>query len=318
MTGMDKVRLANTGSEATMHALRIARATPAASCSSSSTASITACTTTCSTTRRPSRRQPWSRKGETRPIPTSRGIPRGIQEYLLTLPYNDIDAVERVFKRRGEQIAAVMVEPVMGNTAGIVPRLEWLQAIRRLCDAYGVVLIFDEVKTGFRLANGGAQEYFGVKADLAAYAKAMGNGYPVAAIAGREAIMAPIDDGDVAHGGTYVGNVPATRGQCHAGDAETEPIIETIFARGKMLMDGIEVLTRHDVPHAVTGIPSMFSLVLGTDEPPYDYHSYDATDHELYEELVGALIERGVMPDDDSRSRGSCAMRTAARTSPRR
>ena len=303
MTGMDKVRLANTGSEATMHALRIARAHTGRELFIKfdgqyhgmydyvlyNTPSVPAAT--------------MGPRDQTRRIATSRGIPQGIQEYLLTLPYNDIDAVERVFQRRGEQIAAVMVEPVMGNTAGIVPRLEWLQAVRRLCDAYGVVLIFDEVKTGFRLANGGAQEYFGVKADLAAYAKAMGNGYPVAAIAGREAIMAPIDDGDVAHGGTYVGNVPATAAANATLEIlETEPIIETIFARGKMLMDGIhEVLTRHDVPHAVTGIPSMFSLVLGTDEPPYDYHSYDATDHELYEELVGALIERGVMPDDDSR-----------------
>ncbi|MEZ4611462.1 MAG: aminotransferase class III-fold pyridoxal phosphate-dependent enzyme [Caldilineaceae bacterium] len=249
MTGMDKVRLANTGSEATMHAAHRPRRTP---------------TRVVHQVRRPVSRHVRLRalqhagrhvgnhgpQGETRPIPTSRGIPRGIQEYLLTLPYNDIGAVERVFQRRGEQIAAVMVEPVMGNTAGIVPRLEWLQAIRRLCDAYGVVLIFDEVKTGFRLANGGAQEYFGVKADLAAYAKAMGNGYPVAAIAGREAIMAPIDDGDVAHGGTYVGNVPATAAANATLEIlETEPIIETIFARGKMLMDGIhEVLTRHDVP----------------------------------------------------------------------
>src|SRR5690606_8578929 len=114
--------------------------------------------------------------------------------------------------------------------------LEWLQKLRTLCDAHGIVLIFDEVKTGFRLARGGAQEYFGIKADLAAYAKAMGNGFPVSAIAGKAEIMAVVRPGNVAHGGTYCGNVVAAAAACATLKIiETEPVIETIFRRGREL-----------------------------------------------------------------------------------
>jgi hypothetical protein len=140
--------------------------------------------------------------------------------------------------------------------------------VRELCDAYGVVLIFDEVKTGFRLAKGGAQEYFGVKADLAAYAKAMGNGFPVSAVAGRDEIMAVVEPGRVAHGGTYCGNVvAATAAAATLEIIETQPVIETIFANGRRLMAAFDaILGRAGVPHAVTGVPSMFSVLLGKDE----------------------------------------------------
>ncbi|MBK8797430.1 MAG: aminotransferase class III-fold pyridoxal phosphate-dependent enzyme [Anaerolineales bacterium] len=136
-------------------------------------------------------------------------MPAAIRTYMISLPYNDIELFERAMVEHGEELAAVVLEPVMGNVACILPDLAWLQRVRALCDEFGVVLIFDEVKTGFRLARGGAQEYFGVKADLAAYAKAMGNGFPVSAVAGRDEIMAMVEPGRVAHGGTYCGNVVA-------------------------------------------------------------------------------------------------------------
>jgi glutamate-1-semialdehyde 2,1-aminomutase len=159
------------------------------------------------------------------------------------------------------------------------------------------------VKTGFRLARGGAQEYFGVKADLAAYAKAMGNGFPVSAIAGRAEIMDLIGPGGVAHGGTYCGNVVAAAAACATLEIlDTEPILETIFARGQELMDGIdEILSRHGVPHVMLGVPSMFNFVVGSDIPPTDYRSYCTTDFELYERISAGLIERGVLNDDDPR-----------------
>ena len=303
MTGMDKVRLANTGSEATMHALRIARAYAGRELFIKFDGQYHGMYDYVSYNTPAISSVQMGPRGNTRPVVTTRGIPDGIKDYLLTLPYNDIAALERVFKRRGEQIAAVMLEPVMGNTAGILPRVEWLQTLRRLCDEYGTVLIFDEVKTGFRIANGGAQEYFGVKADLAAYAKAMGNGYPIAAVAGTAAVMSILEEGDVAHGGTYVGNVVATAAANATLEIlENEPVIETIMARGKALMNGLDdILTRGGIPHVLTGIPSMFGLLLGVDEAPFDFHSYERADHALYEELICALIERGAMPDDDSR-----------------
>jgi len=191
----------------------------------------------------------------------------------------------------------------MGNVACILPDRTWLMRVRELCSEYGVVLIFDEVKTGFRLACGGAQEYFGIRADLAAYAKAMGNGFPVSAVAGRGDIMAVVEPGRVAHGGTYCGNVvAATAAAATLEIIETQPVIETIAANGRVLMEGIdEILTRAGVPHAISGVPPMFSVLLGKDTPPVDYRSYAEFDAALFGELGAALIERGVLVDDDPR-----------------
>jgi glutamate-1-semialdehyde 2,1-aminomutase len=231
------------------------------------------------------------------------GMPASIRNYLISLPYNDVELLEQAFRAQGEELAAVVVEPVMGNVACILPDRAWLQRVRELCSEYGVVLLFDEVKTGFRLARGGAQEYFGIQADLAAYAKAMGNGFPVSAVAGREAIMAVVEPGRVAHGGTYCGNVVAASAAAATLEIlETEPVLETIAANGQVLMRGIdEILTRAGVPHVVSGLPAMFSVLLGKDEAPVDYRSYAEFDAELFGLLGGELIERGVLVDDDPR-----------------
>ncbi len=303
LTGVDKVRLGNTGTEVTMHALRIARGytgrerfikfegqyhgmhdyvlfstagTPASALGS--------------------RRSPIN-------VQSSSGIPEGIRHYVINLPFNDFERLEETVEARWHELAAIFVEPLLGNAAGILPQPGWLEKIRELCDRYGIVLIFDEVKTGFRIANGGAQEYFGVQADLATYAKAMGNGFPIAAIGGKEEVMGVIGYGSVAHGGTYSGNVVGAA----AADAtleilETQPIIETIFQRGQKLMDGIDdILTRADIPHCVIGLPPIFGLILGTDEEPTDFRAYLEGDAALYERLAMALIERGIMPDSDGR-----------------
>ncbi|MFZ1770765.1 MAG: aminotransferase class III-fold pyridoxal phosphate-dependent enzyme, partial [Caldilinea sp.] len=207
MTGMDKVRLSNTGTEANMHALRIARAYTGrekfikfegnyhGNFDYVMFSGPTAKAELLGPRRHPHR------------LRATEGMPAAIRTYMISLPYNDIELFERAMVEHGEELAAVVLEPVMGNVACILPDLAWLQRVRALCDEFGVVLIFDEVKTGFRLARGGAQEYFGVKADLAAYAKAMGNGFPVSAVAGRDEIMAMVEPGRVAHGGTYCGNV---------------------------------------------------------------------------------------------------------------
>ena len=303
MTGVERVRLANTGTEATMHALRLARAYTGRERFIKfegqyhgmhdyvlfSTASTPAGALG-------SRRSPVN-------VPTTSGIPEAIGQYVINLPYNDLERVEEVVEARWHELAAIMVEPVMGNAAGVMPRPGWLETLRELCDRYGIVLFFDEVKTGFRIARGGAQEVFGVQADLVTYAKAMGNGFPIAAIGGKEKVLGIIEDGGVAHGGTYSGNVAGAA----AADAtleilEEEPILETIFERGQELMDGIgEILTRAGIPHYVTGLPSMFGFILGTQEEPVDFRAYCAGDDALYEKLAMALIERGVMPDCDGR-----------------
>ena len=199
-------------------------------------------------------------------IPSSSGIPYGIGEYVFTLPYNDLEMLRRTVKGRWGEIAAIMVEPLMGNNASVMPEPGFLELMRELCSEYGIVLIVDEVKTGFRIANGGAQQYFHIKADLATYAKSIANGFPLAAIAGTDEIMSVIQPGRVAVGGTYCGNIPGTA----AADAtlellETQPMLDTIARRGKRLMDGIDkILTEANIPHALMGPPQMFGFVLGS------------------------------------------------------
>lgn len=308
MTGMDQVRLSNTGTEANMHALRIARAYTGREkfikfegnyhgnfdyvMFSGPTAKVGELG---------DRRHP-------RRTRATQGMPHAIGNYLVSLPYNDIEMLEAAFAAQGEELAAVVVEPIMGNVAGIMPDVRWLQRMRELCTAYGVVLIFDEVKTGFRIANGGAQEYFGIRADLAAYAKALGNGYPVSAIAGKREIMGVVEPGRVAHGGTYCGNVvAATAAAATLQILEEAPVIDDIFARGRELMDGIHaILSRVGVPHVMTGVPAMFSVLLGSDAAPVDYRAYGKFDGALYGKLATTLIhgtgsDCGVLIDDDPR-----------------
>ncbi|HIE24860.1 MAG TPA: aspartate aminotransferase family protein [Anaerolineales bacterium] len=303
MTGVDKVRLTNTGTEAVFHALRIARAHTnrekfikfeghyhgqidyfmfsTASSNAQMMGSVKA------------------------PIaaPNTSGIPKGIADYVISLPFNDIEMLESTVKAHWGDIAAIVFEPMMGNAAGIEPDPEFLPAIRRLCDEYGITMIMDEVKTGFRVANGGAQEYFNIKADIVTYAKSLGNGFPIAAIAGKEEFMMTVNPSGMAHGGTYSGNATGVA----AADAvlellETTPVIETINKRGTALMKGLdEILTEHGIPHVVTGVPSMFGLLLGSNEKPRTFRDYLASDMDLYEEIGMELIKRGVQPDADGR-----------------
>jgi len=303
MCKVDKVRLTNTGTEATMHALRIARAYTGRekfvkfegqyhgmadyfmfSTASSHRGALG------------SRRSPIA-------FPNTSGIPKAINQYILSVAFNDFEGLERTVEANWGDLAAVIVEPMLGNSASIMPQPGFLEKIRELCDKFGIVLIFDEVKTGFRVAKGGAQEYFGIQADLVTYAKAIGNGFPIAAIAGKEDVMMTIEPGSLAHGGTYSGNVVGAA----AADAtleilENEPVLETINQRGKMLMTGIgEILTEAGIPHVVTGVTSMFCIFLGKDQEPKDFRDYLAGDGELYEEIGMGLIRRGVQPDADGR-----------------
>ncbi len=303
MTGMDKVRLSNTGTEANMHALRIARAYTGREKFIKFEGNYHGNFDYVMFSGPTAKAELLGPRSHPHRLRSTEGMPVAIRNFMISLPYNDIDLLERTMVEHGEELAAVVLEPIMGNVACILPDLAWLQRVRELCDEFGVVLIFDEVKTGFRLAKGGAQEYFGVKADLAAYAKAMGNGFPVSAVAGRDEIMAVVEPGRVAHGGTYCGNVvAATAANATLELIETQPVIETIFANGRRLMDGMHaILGRAGVPHAITGVPSMFSVLLGKEEAPTDYRSYSEFDSELFARLGAELIHRGILVDDDPR-----------------
>jgi glutamate-1-semialdehyde 2,1-aminomutase len=298
--GVDKVRYANSGTEATMHALRFAR-------SHTGREKILKfegqyhgmhdymlfSTASSPPTALGHRRSPI-------PAPTSSGIPKAIHDLVLSLPYNDFETLERTVKQSWGDVAAIIVEPIMGNLAGIMPQPGWLELIRKLCDEYGIVMIMDEVKTGFRVAPGGAHEYFGVYGDLVTYAKAIGNGFPIAAIGGKAEVMDSVGPGRTAHGGTYCGNVVGTA----AADATLEIIaqgdaLKTVDARGKALMEGIgEILTDAGFAHHILGPPSMFGITFGEQEPT-DFRSWLKLDHDLYTAIMTALLRKGAMPDPD-------------------
>ncbi len=224
-----------------------------------------------------------------------------MREFIITLPFNDFEGFERVMRSYGEQIAAVISEPCQGNCAAINPQDGFLELIREKTEEYGCVFILDEVKTGFRIANGGAQEYYNIKPDLATYAKAMGNGYPIAAFGGKKEIMSIIGHG-VAQGGTYTNNKPGVAGAyATLSLLKSKPILKTIEQRGQRLMDGLkEIFEENDIPAVFTGYPAMFSFSLGVDSVTCQ-RDWALSDHAMYLALVEKAIERGVMPDHDAR-----------------
>jgi glutamate-1-semialdehyde 2,1-aminomutase len=298
--GIEMVRFANSGTEATMHALRLARAY--------------------------TRRQKFimfegqyhglhdhvmfasliggdwdSNRYSPVVTPFSSGVPDALRNLVVMLPFNDLDILRDVVNQSWHDVAAILVEPMLGNCGGIMPEPGWLELIRTLCDEFGIVMIMDEVKTGFRLAKGGAQEHFGVKADLVTYAKALGNGYPVAAFGGRRDLMEQIGQG-VSHGGTFVGN----RISMAAANATLDIIMETdalevVAQRGIELQAAItEVLERSGQPFVISGHPSMF-IFWFAEEAPKEYRDWVTSDRSLYDEVAAGLINRGVIPEPDSR-----------------
>jgi glutamate-1-semialdehyde 2,1-aminomutase len=190
---------------------------------------------------------------------------------------------------------------VLGNAQGIMPQPGFHQAMRELTKEFGILLIFDEVKTGFRFARGGAAEFFGITPDLATYAKAMGNGYPAAAFGGTAEAMSVLPD-KVSHGGTYAGNrvAAAAAVQTLTILKETDAL-ETIHATGRRVQDGLrEILNPTGLPYQFTGHPSMFGIMF-TDKVASEYRDWAETDHELYDAIAIGMFARGAMPEPDSR-----------------
>lgn len=243
----------------------------------------------------------WDRKSEPEILPYSEGIPEIIKPLFRTVAMNDANAVEDLFKKHANDIAAFLIEPIMGNCCGITASTEYVQAVRDLCTKYNVVMIIDEVKTGFRVAKGGVQELMGVNADLCTFAKAMGNGYPISALAGREDIMRKIGDG-VAHGGTYTAHSVSLA----AANKTLEIIDETdalqnIENYGVQLRQGLaKILAARDIPHSFVGHPALSGLFF-SDTAPTNYRDWIDTDYSFYDAMAPALHELGILVEPDSR-----------------
>ena len=230
-----------------------------------------------------------------------RGIPEAVARTIIPARYNAIDVLRRIFERDGDDIAAVIVEPILGNAQAILPQEGFHQEMRALTKEFGALLIFDEVKTGFRIAKGGAAEYFGVTPDIATYAKAIGNGYPAAAFGGTDEVMSVLPD-KVSHGGTYAGNrVAAAAAVATLKILRDTPALETIKATGTAIQGELrEVINERGLPFVFTGVPAMFGIYFG-EQAPTEYRSWANSDHDLYDAVALGMHARGAMPEPDSR-----------------
>ncbi|MBA6233882.1 MULTISPECIES: aspartate aminotransferase family protein [unclassified Colwellia] len=248
----------------------------------------------------------WDASAEEAPeiIPFGGGIPQSTREHQVSVPLNDVDAIDAVFAEHGKDIAAILIEPIMGNCGSIASTQAYMQKLRDVCNANGSLLIMDEVKTGFRVAKGGAQALYGIYADLTTYAKAMGNGYPVAAFGGQANVMDTISfakDG-VTHGGTYTANMVAlSAAKATLTLLKETNALETIANVGQKIQALLSrVFTKFGVEHCFAGPDAMFGVHFGS-EVPQNYRDWKKTNSDLYMQFALNLIDNGVMLEPDSR-----------------
>jgi glutamate-1-semialdehyde 2,1-aminomutase len=229
-------------------------------------------------------------------IPDSAGVPESFSQETIVLPYNDADAFIRTMDEIGDQVAAVIVEPVAGNMGVVLPQQKFLQALREQTRKHGAVLIFDEVITGFRLTYGGAQHLFGIEPDMTCLGKIVGGGFPLAAYGGRRDIMqavAPL--GPVYQAGTLSGNpVAVTAGLTTLRVLERDKPYAELERRTNWLTDAIADAARaFNISVQINRIASMFTAFF-TDQPVTDYASAKRSDTKRFARFFHALLQRGV------------------------
>jgi len=236
-------------------------------------------------------------KGEPEILAASDGVPGMIRKLMHMVPLNDANRLEELFKANGADIGAYLIEPIMGNCCSITATQQYLHDARSLCKQYGVIMIVDEVKTGFRVARGGVQELMG----LCTFAKAIGNGYPIAVVAGREDIMRKFGD-DVVHGGTYTcHSVALAAAEKTLEILDETPALQTIAEYGLNLQQGMgKILSARGIAHSFVGHPSMGGLFF-SETPPSNYRDWAKTDYTIYEALAPHLHDLGILCEPDSR-----------------
>jgi glutamate-1-semialdehyde 2,1-aminomutase len=245
--------------------------------------------------------------------PQSVGMLESAIDATLVCRFNDLDDVRATVAANPEEIAAIIVEPIAHNSPGLLPRAGFLAGLRELCDREGIVLIFDEVITGFRHGLGGAQAAFGVTPDLTTLGKAIANGFPLAAVAGRERLMEHFNSnpaGDVHFGGTYNGNAVAVEaGLATIDELEDGSVHRHVFALGERMRDGLrEIADAEGIAAVVGGYGSLFVLCF-MDGPLETYDDVLRNDAALFGAYRRQLVARGVfeMPENLGRSHISAA-----------
>ena len=285
---MQRVRLVSSGTEATMSAIRVARGftrrdriVKFSGCYHGHVDSLLVSA---------------GSAAATLGVPDSPGVTPGTSQDTIVLNYNDSQAVRETLDQLGQHIAAVILEPIVGNMGTVIPTPEFLKTLREETQRHGVVLIFDEVMTGFRVAYGGAQQLFGIEPDMTTLGKIVGGGLPLAAYGGRSEIMDQVmPAGKVYQAGTLSGNPLAT-----AAGAKTlellrdDPPYEYLESLGKRLGDGLLAAAKeHGVSAQLQRVGSMMTLFFNPD-PVVDWPSADRSDRKLFAKYFWGLIERGV------------------------
>jgi glutamate-1-semialdehyde 2,1-aminomutase len=288
MPSLELVRLVSSGTEAAMSAIRLARGATGrdllvkfAGCYHGHSDSLLAAA---------------GSGVATLSIPGSPGVPQGTVADTLVLPFNDPEAVSELFSRRGEQVAALIVEPVPGNMGVVLPRAGFLQLLRELTTRHGSLLIFDEVISGFRVGRGGAQGLFGITPDLTCLGKVIGGGLPVGAFGGRRDLMARLaPDGDVYQAGTLSGNpLAVAAGLATLAELDGPEPYRQLEARGSQLAVGmLAAAERRGRPLQVNRQGSMLTAYFSA-EPVTDYDSALSSDRDAFARVHAELLHRGV------------------------
>ncbi len=231
----------------------------------------------------------------------SLGIPKPINRLVVVEDWNNFEAIEKTVKRHHKDVAAIITEPIMGNASAIMPRPGYLRHLKELCEKYDILLIFDEVKTGFRVSVGGAQELFKVRPHLSTFAKAMGNGYPVALFGGQKDIMEMIGPGKVMHGGTYSANpVSIAAANATLDELMKKKVYRHVKWYSRKMINNIDgILSHHNIPHVVQGASGMFQVVFTKKHKIHSYRELRFSDKSMFSRFQYELLKRGIMLDED-------------------
>jgi len=285
---IDMVRMVNSGTEATMSAIRLARGATGRN--------LIVKFEGCYHGHGDSFLVKAGSGALTFGVPTSPGVPKANADLTLTLAYNDLDAATQLFDEHGKDIAGLIIEPVAGNMNCIPPKDGYLQGLRELCTKHGALLIFDEVMTGFRVALGGAQAYYGVTPDLTTFGKIIGGGMPVGAYGGRRELMQQIAPaGPIYQAGTLSGNpVAMAAGLAMLELIQAPGFYDRLAAQTRLLTDGLQAVADGEgVAFSTNRVGGMFGLFF-THEKVESYAQATAADAAMFNRFFHGMLERGV------------------------
>ena len=293
--GMERVRFANSGTEATMHAIRVARGFTGRE----KIIKMEGCYHGVHDSVLISYKPPVKEAGDPKnpvPVRASQGIPEGTMMNTVPCTFNDLEALENCFKRNRNQVAAVILEPIPMNIGIAMPEKGYLDAVHQMCRDNGALFIMDEVKTGVKLARGGACEYFGVRPDLICLAKAIGGGFPMAAFGGRKDVLEVLDRGIVFHAGTYNSNtVGVAAGLAMLTKVLTDDVYPRLSKLNQILIDGYnDVLKKEGLKGYAVGAGVNGTVQFASKEVK-NYRDWLEVDEEMWKVWWYGMLNRGVM-----------------------